>query len=75
MLIIQKFGGSSLAGPERLRRAASIISAARRQGHAVIAVVSAMTSIGSSSAVIGLVKVELLPSVVSLRYFFPSRII
>ncbi|MGX8692245.1 MAG: aspartate kinase [Clostridia bacterium] len=42
MLIVQKFGGSSLAGPERLRRAASIISAARRQGHAVIAVVSAM---------------------------------
>ena len=42
MLIIQKFGGSSLAGPERLRRAASIISGARRQGHAVIAVVSAM---------------------------------
>ena len=42
MLIIQKFGGSSLAGPERLRRAASIISAARRQGHAVTAVVSAM---------------------------------
>ena len=42
MLIIQKFGGSSLAGPERLRRAASIISAARREGHAVIAVVSAM---------------------------------
>ena len=42
MLIIQKYGGSSLAGPERLRRAASIISAARRQGHAVIAVVSAM---------------------------------
>ena len=42
MLIIQKFGGSSLAGPERLRRAASIISAARCQGHAVIAVVSAM---------------------------------
>ncbi len=42
MLIVQKFGGSSLAGPERLRRAASIISAARRRGHAVIAVVSAM---------------------------------
>ena len=42
MLIVQKFGGSSLAGPERLRRAAAIISRARRQGHAVIAVVSAM---------------------------------
>ncbi len=42
MLIVQKFGGSSLAGPERLRRAAAIISKTRRQGHAVIAVVSAM---------------------------------
>ncbi len=42
MLIVQKFGGSSLAGPERLRRAASIIAGERRQGHAVVAVVSAM---------------------------------
>ncbi|MBR5342847.1 MAG: aspartate kinase [Oscillospiraceae bacterium] len=42
MLIVQKFGGSSLAGPERLRRAAALISKARRQGHAVVAVVSAM---------------------------------
>ena len=42
MLIIQKFGGSSLAGPERLRRAAAIISGERRRGNAVIAVVSAM---------------------------------
>ena len=44
MLIVQKFGGSSLAGPERLRRAAAVISGARRQGHAVVAVVSAMGS-------------------------------
>ena len=42
MLIVQKFGGSSLAGPERLRRAASIIADARRRGRAVVAVVSAM---------------------------------
>lgn len=42
MLIVQKFGGSSLAGPKRLRRAASLISDARRRGHEVIAVVSAM---------------------------------
>ena len=42
MLIVQKFGGSSLAGPERLRRAAAVIANAHRQGHAVIAVVSAM---------------------------------
>ena len=44
MLIVQKFGCSSLAGPERLRRAAAVISEARRQGHAVVAVVSAMGS-------------------------------
>ena len=44
MLIVQKFGGSSLAGPERLRRAAAVIPEARRQGHAVVAVVSAMGS-------------------------------
>ena len=42
MLTVQKFGGSSLAGPEGLRRAAAIISRARREGQAVIAVVSAM---------------------------------
>ena len=42
MLIVQKFGGSSLDGPDRLRRAAAIIARARSQGHAVIAVVSAM---------------------------------
>ena len=42
MLIVQKFGGSSLAGPERLRRAAALIARARQRGDAVIAVVSAM---------------------------------
>lgn len=44
MFIVQKYGGSSLAGPEGLRRAASIIARTRRQGHAVAAVVSAMGS-------------------------------
>ncbi len=41
MLIIQKFGGSSLANPERLRRAAGICAEARRRGNALVAVVSA----------------------------------
>ena len=41
MTIVQKFGGSSLADLEKLRRAASIILEARRRGHSVVAVVSA----------------------------------
>ena len=41
MLIVQKFGGSSLAGPEAVRRSASIIAEAVRSGAQVVAVVSA----------------------------------
>lgn len=41
MLIVQKFGGSSLAGPERLRRAAGICAETRRRGNELVAVVSA----------------------------------
>ncbi len=42
MLVVQKFGGSSLAGAERLRRAANICLDARKRGNDVVAVVSAM---------------------------------
>lgn len=41
MLIVQKFGGSSLAGAERLRRAADICLKARRRGDSLVVVVSA----------------------------------
>ena len=41
MLIVQKFGGSSLAGLLRLRRAAAIISDCASCGNEVVAVVSA----------------------------------
>ena len=41
MLLIQKFGGSSLAGLERLRRAAQIVLDAREQGCRLVVVVSA----------------------------------
>lgn len=41
MCIVQKFGGSSLAGAERLRRAAGISAEARRRGSRVVVVVSA----------------------------------
>ena len=41
MCIVQKFGGSSLAGPDRLRRAATISGEAWRRGSRVVVVVSA----------------------------------
>ena len=42
MLIVEKFGGSSLADIERLRRAAEICRSARCREHDVVVVVSAM---------------------------------
>ncbi len=41
MRIVQKFGGSSLADPARLRRAAGISLEAKRRGNEVVTVVSA----------------------------------
>ncbi len=41
MLIIQKFGGSSVADPARMRRAAELVAGAWREGHDVAAVLSA----------------------------------
>ena len=41
MLIVQKFGGSSLAGPEAVNRSAEIIARAVRRGAMVAAVLSA----------------------------------
>lgn len=42
MLIVEKFGGSSLADIERLRRAAGICRSARCREHDIVVVVSAM---------------------------------
>lgn len=41
-LIVQKYGGTSVGTPERIRRVAARIAAARRSGREVVAVVSAM---------------------------------
>ncbi len=41
-VLVQKFGGTSLATPARIRRGARRIAASRAQGVAVVAVVSAM---------------------------------
>ena len=41
-LIVQKYGGSSVASPERIKRVAERICRARKAGHQVVVVVSAM---------------------------------
>jgi aspartate kinase len=41
-VLIQKFGGTSLGTPARIKRAAKRIAASQRDGYAVVAVVSAM---------------------------------
>ncbi|CAN5212988.1 aspartate kinase [soil metagenome] len=42
MLVVQKYGGSSVADAERIKRVAERIVATRRDGHSVVVVVSAM---------------------------------
>lgn len=44
-LIVQKFGGTSVADMERIRHVASIIKNTRTKGHQVAAVVSAMSGV------------------------------
>src|SRR5437588_12407289 len=41
-LLVQKFGGSSLGTPERIKRAAKRVAASQRAGYDVVVVVSAM---------------------------------
>ena len=41
-LVVQKYGGSSVADAERIKRVAERIVATRRDGHDVVVVVSAM---------------------------------
>src|SRR5947207_3622786 len=41
-LLVQKFGGTSVADPDRIREVADHVVRTRRQGHDVVVVVSAM---------------------------------
>jgi aspartate kinase len=45
MLIVQKFGGTSLANPERIRNVAARVAKYRAQGSQVVVVVSAMSGV------------------------------
>ena len=42
MLIVQKYGGTSVGSPERIKRVAERVVRAKRAGHALVVVVSAM---------------------------------
>ncbi|HSU14865.1 aspartate kinase [Longimicrobium sp.] len=42
MLLVQKYGGSSVGSPERIRAVAKRVANARRRGHDLVVVVSAM---------------------------------
>ncbi|MGB0126274.1 MAG: aspartate kinase [Rhodocyclaceae bacterium] len=53
-LIVQKYGGTSVGTPERIRNVARRVAAAQRQGHQVVVVVSAMS--GETNRLIALAK-------------------
>ncbi len=42
MIVVQKYGGSSVADTDRIKRVAERVAAAKREGHNVVVVVSAM---------------------------------
>ena len=53
-LIVQKYGGTSVANPERIRNVAKRVARFKAMGHQVVVVVSAMS--GETNRLIGLAK-------------------
>jgi aspartate kinase len=53
-LIVQKYGGTSMGGPERIRNVARRVAKFRQAGHQVVVVVSAMS--GETNRLIALAK-------------------
>ena len=53
-LIVQKYGGTSVGSPERIRNVAKRVARTRAQGHQVVVVVSAMS--GETNRLIALAK-------------------
>ena len=47
VLIVQKFGGTSLANTERIKEVANLVIAEKKRGNDVIVVVSAMSGVTS----------------------------
>ena len=48
MLIVMKFGGTSVGSAERIAQAAALVTASRNKGHQVAAVTSAMSGVTNS---------------------------
>ncbi|GHU29689.1 hypothetical protein FACS189497_08120 [Betaproteobacteria bacterium] len=53
-LIVQKYGGTSMGSPERIKNVAKRVAKFRAQGHQVVVVVSAMS--GETNRLIALTK-------------------
>src|SRR6185369_12680913 len=53
-LIVQKYGGTSVGSPERIKGVAQRVAKFQAQGHQVVVVVSAMS--GETNRLIGLAK-------------------
>ncbi|MDD5176309.1 MAG: aspartate kinase [Sterolibacterium sp.] len=53
-LIVQKYGGTSVANPERIKNVAQRVASWKRRGHQLVVVVSAMS--GETNRLIGLAK-------------------
>src|SRR5512143_3320101 len=53
-LIVQKYGGTSLGSPERIRNVANRVARWKAQGHQLVVVVSAMS--GETNRLIALAK-------------------
>ncbi len=51
-LIVQKYGGTSVANPERIRNVAKRVAKFKAQGHQIVIVVSAMS--GETNRLLGL---------------------
>ncbi|HET9362909.1 MAG TPA: hypothetical protein VFO58_24335, partial [Vicinamibacterales bacterium] len=45
MLIVMKFGGTSVGSAERIAQAAALVTASRDKGHQVVVVTSAMSGV------------------------------
>jgi len=58
-LIVQKYGGTSMGSPERIRNVARRVARFHREGHALVVVVSAMS--GETNRLLALAK-ELAPA-------------
>lgn len=53
-IIVQKFGGTSVANPERIKKVANIVAKYKEDGHQIVVVVSAMS--GETNKLIQLTK-------------------